>query len=225
MNAYVKIYGVPMAAKLKKQVKKDDSISVACAFDKMVAVDQLKPNPRNPNVHPKSQIAALAKLIEHLGWRAPVTVSNLSGFVVRGHGRLAAARVLGVTAVPVDFQDYASAADEWTDLLADNRIPEFATMDDELTVALLKELKKLEADVGLTGYSERDFEKMIEDGKVADSGPEIEFSQELLLEHNYIVLYFDNPFDWTVALDKFKLKTVKDLIERKGQRDGNRARR
>ena len=52
------------------------------------------------------------------------------------------------------------------------------------------------------------------------AAPEIEFSEELLLEHNYVVLYFDNEFDWQVAKDKFGLKKVKDLIERKGQPTG-----
>jgi len=50
--------------------------------------------------------------------------------------------------------------------------------------------------------------------------PEIEFSQELLLEHNYIVFYYDNPFDWEVAKEKYGLKKVKDLIPRKGQPTG-----
>jgi len=43
--------------------------------------------------------------------------------------------------------------------------------------------------------------------------PEIEFANELLLEHNYLVLYFDNPFDWQVAQEKFKLKQVKSCIK------------
>jgi hypothetical protein len=48
----------------------------------------------------------------------------------------------------------------------------------------------------------------------------VPFTEELLLTHNYIVLYFDNDFDWEVAQDKFGLKQVKDLIPRKGQPKG-----
>jgi len=58
-------------------------------------------------------------------------------------------------------------------------------------------------------------------GEIAeDRAAEVEFTKELLLEHNYIVLYFDNPMDWKVALDKFGLKNVKDLIPRKMQPTG-----
>ena len=49
---------------------------------------------------------------------------------------------------------------------------------------------------------------------------EVPFTEELLLSHNYIVLYFDNDFDWEVAQDKFGLKQVRDLIPRKGQPKG-----
>lgn len=74
--------------------KSGGAVAVACAFDKMVKIGDVKPNPKNPNQHPEAQIDALAKLIKHLGWRAPVTVSNRSGLVVRGHGRLMAAEQL-----------------------------------------------------------------------------------------------------------------------------------
>jgi hypothetical protein len=51
-------------------------------------VESVVGNPRNPNVHPERQIELLAKIISAQGWRAPITVSTRSGFVVRGHGRL-----------------------------------------------------------------------------------------------------------------------------------------
>ena len=46
---------------------------------------------------------------------------------------------------------------------------------------------------------------------------EVPFTEELMLTHNYIVLYFDNDFDWEVAQEKFGLKKVRDLIPRKNQ--------
>lgn len=63
------------------------------------------------------------------------------------------------------------------------------------------------------------FEDIKETKDIPDIG-EVEFSDELLLEHNYIVLYFDNAMDWEVAIDKYGLKNVKDLIPRKGQPTG-----
>ena len=68
-----------------------DGIPVFCAYDKLVDPKDLVGNPRNPNQHPKDQIKLLAHIIQSQGWRAPITVSVQSGYVVRGHGRLAAA--------------------------------------------------------------------------------------------------------------------------------------
>jgi hypothetical protein len=77
-------------------------IEVHCAYDELVSLEKLVPNPRNPNTHPENQIRLLAKIIEAQGWRAPITVSKRSGFIVRGHGRLEAARVLKCESAPVE---------------------------------------------------------------------------------------------------------------------------
>ena len=106
-------------------------IMIKCAYTDMVAIDELLPHPKNPNKHPPKQIALLAKLIKRVGMRQPITVSKLSGYIVRGHGRLAACKALKMAEVPVDFQDYADEAEEMADLTADNRIPEFAELDME----------------------------------------------------------------------------------------------
>lgn len=81
------------------------SIPVYCSHDKIVPVEELKPNPKNPNRHPGDQVELLAKVIETQGWRQPVKVSARSGFIVSGHGRYEAALYIGCP-VPVDFQDY-----------------------------------------------------------------------------------------------------------------------
>ena len=76
-----------------------------------------------------------------------------------------------------------------------------------------------EEDLEKLGFSEKELGKM-EEAEANAQEAEIDFSEELLLEHNYIVLYFDNALDWQVAVDKFGLKQVKDLIPRKGQPTG-----
>lgn len=118
-----------------------DTIAVYCAHDKIVATDELVGNPRNPNKHPKEQITALAKIIKRQGWRHPIVVSNRSGFVVKGHGRLLAAKELGVAQVPVDYQDYESEASEYADLMADNKIQEFSELDEKLSADILQDIK------------------------------------------------------------------------------------
>ena len=98
------------------------SIPVHCAHTNLVNPNSLKPNPSNPNRHSAHQIQLLASIIQEQGWRNPVTVSKRSGLIVRGHGRLEAALLIGCELIPIDEQDYASEAEELADLLADNRL-------------------------------------------------------------------------------------------------------
>ena len=136
-------------------------IAVHAAHTKVVPIESVVGNPRNPNTHPTKQIEMLAHIINAQGWRAPITVSNRSGYVVRGHGRLAAARFLGVSEVPVDFQDYADEASEWADLIADNRIAELAEIDGPFLKDLLQDIDTGELDMALTGFDERELERMM----------------------------------------------------------------
>lgn len=127
-------------------------MKVECAYDELVPLEKIIPNPRNPNTHSKQQIFLLAKIIAAQGWRAPITVSNRSGFIVRGHARLEAARELKLPEAPVDFQDYATEAEEWADLVADNRIAELAEMDLPKLKDILQELDDGDFDMDLTGF-------------------------------------------------------------------------
>ena len=154
-------------------------VAVFCAFDEVVAADSLIPNPRNPNRHSDEQIRLLAKIIKHQGWRAPITVSNLSGFIVRGHGRLMAAQKLGLEDVPIDRQDYATEAEEWADLIADNRLSELSEIDNPSLKDLLEELdtgllEALGADMELTGFTEQamaDIMSQFHVGEVTEDEP------------------------------------------------------
>ena len=93
-----------------------DNIPVYCAHDAIVPLGELRPNPKNPNMHPEEQLKRLGAIIRGAGWRNPITVSTRSGLIVRGHGRLAAAQLEGLTEAPVDYQNYTSDAEELADL-------------------------------------------------------------------------------------------------------------
>tara|TARA_Y100000004_G_scaffold121532_1_gene136625 strand:- start:7794 stop:8435 length:642 start_codon:yes stop_codon:yes gene_type:complete len=132
---------------------KASGIEVHCSHTKLVDITELVPNPNNPNTHPDKQIAILAKIINNQGWRSPIVVSNLSGFIVKGHGRYEASKLLNVEKVPVDFQDYDSPASEHADLLADNRIAELAVVDEDKLSDLLQDVSVFEGfDIELTGF-------------------------------------------------------------------------
>ena len=160
------------------EVRSASGIPVHCAHDEIAEVETLVPNPRNPNRHSEEQIRLLAKIIKHQGWRAPITVSNRSGFIVRGHGRLAAARLLGVEHVPVDRQDYATEAEEWADLIADNRLSELNEMDPAGLKDLLQELDAgllaAGADLELTGFTEEALSELMSQFQVEEEPEEVE---------------------------------------------------
>jgi len=157
----------------RTQPKLADGIPVFCAYDELVPIESVVGNPRNPNTHPERQIALLAKIIDAQGWRAPITVSTRSGFVVRGHGRLMAARLLGKTHVPVDRQDYADEASEWADLVADNRLAELAEIDESLLHDMLADVAASDLDFTLTGFDEDVLNKLgMASDVVEDEPPE-----------------------------------------------------
>ena len=138
-----------------------DGVPVFCAHDAIVDVAKLVPNPKNPNQHPDSQIQLLGRIIRQTGWRQPITVSKRSGFIVKGHGRLAAALLEGVKEAPVDYQNYTTEAEEYADLVADNRIAELAETDNRLLADIFAEIDTGEIPMELTGYTEDEVESLV----------------------------------------------------------------
>ena len=137
-------------------------IPVFCAYDELLDIGKAVPNPKNPNTHPKAQIELLAKIIRAQGWRQPITISNRSGLIVKGHGRLEAAILLGQDQVPVDFQNYATEAEEIADLTADNRLAELAEMNNTMLADILADFDTGEMPLELTGYTEEDLASIID---------------------------------------------------------------
>jgi DNA modification methylase len=127
-------------------------IKIDCAFDSLVPIEKLVRHPRNNNRHSIEQIDALSKLIKAHGFRHSLVVSNRSGFIVAGHGRLEAALKLGIKELPVDYQDFSSEAEEYQCLTADNEIARWAELDYQNIYDTLKELP--DVDVSLLGIED-----------------------------------------------------------------------
>lgn len=141
-----------------------DGFKVWCSFDELVELDSLKPNPRNPNKHPEAQLELLANIIKKGGWREKITVSRRSGFIVKGHARREAGKMAGGQYAPVEWQDYATEADEMADLIADNRIAELAVLDEEAITELLAELEANTdgIDPEMSGFTAEQIREMVE---------------------------------------------------------------
>ena len=138
----------------------EGGIPVFCAHDEIVLLEKLVPNPKNPNKHSDEQVRLLAKIIQATGWRQPITVSTRSGFIVKGHGRLMAARIAGFTVAPVDYQNYANEAEEYADLVADNRLAELSEMDNTMLVDIFNEIDLSEIPMELTGYTDKEVQEI-----------------------------------------------------------------
>jgi ParB-like chromosome segregation protein Spo0J len=114
-----------------------------------VPIDQLKPDPKNARVHSKKQIRQIAKSIESFGFNVPVLVGAKLN-VIAGHGRVLAAKHLGLTEVPTIRLDHLTEAQRRAFTIADNRLTEIAVWDDRLLAEQLKELASV--DLEATGY-------------------------------------------------------------------------
>lgn len=114
---------------VKKEMREACEMKIHCAHDEIVSVSQLKPFPKNPNVHSKEQIERLAEILRYQGWRYPIKISNRSGFITSGHGRLSAAILNGWSEVPVNYQDYESDEQQYADVVSDNAIAAWAGLD------------------------------------------------------------------------------------------------
>lgn len=133
-------------------------IPVYCAYDKIVPISQLRPNPKNPNKHPQDQLEKLGKIIRGNGWRNPITVSTRSGLIVKGHGRMKAAELEEFEEVPVEFQNYDSEEAELADLTADNRLAELAMVDAKMLTEIFGDIDTGAIDFELSGYTEKEYE-------------------------------------------------------------------
>jgi len=116
-------------------------------------IKKITPNPKNTNTHSKDQIERLAKIINYQGFRSPIVVSNLSGYIVAGHARLEAAKELGLTKVPVSYQDFTDLEQEFAHLNADNAIASWAEIDMSLVNDAVRNLD-LSIDLDFLGFKD-----------------------------------------------------------------------
>jgi DNA modification methylase len=118
------------------------------------AVSSLSPDPRNARTHPKRQIEQIVASIREFGFTNPLLVDS-GGNLIAGHGRLRAAKVLGMTDVPTIELEGLSDAQKRALRLADNKIALGAGWDMEVLKLELAELSVLDVDIdlSLTGFS------------------------------------------------------------------------
>jgi len=114
-------------------------------------IERLLPYIRNARTHSEAQVAQIAASIAEFGFTAPILAGS-DGVIVAGHGRLAAARKLGLATVPVVVLDHLTPTQRRALVIADNKIAENAGWDEELLRLELAELQEADFDLALTGF-------------------------------------------------------------------------
>ena len=120
---------------------------------------------RNARRHSKRQIAQIAASIEKFGFNNPVLIDEADQ-IMAGHGRVAAAKQLGLSEVPVLRLAHMSELEKRAFVIADNRLAEKAGWDRELLAIELGELAVLltdEFDVTITGFETAEIDLLLED--------------------------------------------------------------
>jgi hypothetical protein len=129
----------------------------------------LAPRKRNPRTHSNRQVRQIADSIERFGFTSPILV-DASANVIAGHGRLEAAKLLGLPAVPTIRLDQMTEAQVRAYCIADNRIAEKAGWSKELLALEFKELEglNLDFDLTITGFDAPEIDVLISGSEADD---------------------------------------------------------
>jgi len=140
----------------------------------LVPLDRLAPYKGNARTHSKKQIEQIAASIRRFGFVNPILIDDRGG-IIAGHGRVAAAKLLGLAAVPTLQISHLSETEKRAYILADNKLAENAGWDREMLAIELQGLIDLDFEVDLTGFEVPEIDVILQDADAAKAeanGPE-----------------------------------------------------
>ena len=138
-------------------------------------IGDLIPYARNARTHDAAQVALIAGSIREFGFTNPVLVDGENG-IIAGHGRVMAARQLGMAEVPVIELGHLTPAQKRAYVLADNKLGERAGWDMEMLALEVAELQSLGVEMIDLGFSTRDLDDLLRQGSAdprEDAVPEV----------------------------------------------------
>jgi len=124
-------------------------------------VERLVPYARNPRTHSDDQIARIARSIQEFGFVSPILVDAASAVVIAGHGRLDAARLLGLERVPVVPLEHLTEAQRRAYLIADNRLAELSSWDEQRLRAELLAFDAEPLDMPALGFDRAQLRRLL----------------------------------------------------------------
>ena len=139
------------------------------AHIEVLPVDQLRPYPHNARTHSRKQIRQIAESIRRFGFTNPVLIDDADQ-IIAGHGRVAAAKLMGLAGVPTLKISHLSEVEKRAYILADNRLAEKAGWDREILAIELQALIDLDFEVELTGFETSDIDILLDDTAEASGG-------------------------------------------------------
>ncbi len=126
-------------------------------------IRELIPYARNARTHSDAQVAQIAASIREFGWTNPVLVDGANG-IIAGHGRVLAARKLGIDLVPVIELGDMTETQKRAYVIADNKLAEAAGWDTELLKLELSDLRILGTDLSLLGFEDGELDALLNGG-------------------------------------------------------------
>ena len=156
-----------------------------------VAVEALIPYAKNSRTHDDAQVAQIAASIKEFGWTNPILVDGDKG-IIAGHGRLMAARKLGLTKVPVIELKDMTEPQKKAYVIADNKLAMNAGWDMDFLKLELQDLEDADFDLSLTGFDDKELDALlappIEEGLTdEDAVPEVPEEPKTKLGDIYIL--------------------------------------
>src|ERR1035437_11191580 len=132
---------------------------------------ELTPYPKNPRRHSDAQIAQIAGSIAQFGFNSPILIDP-KGNIIAGHGRYLASLKLGLETVPVVVLDHLSETEKRAYILADNKLADLSSFDDDLLREELAELRDAEIDLGALGFDDNELAIRLAAAELPDADAE-----------------------------------------------------
>lgn len=167
-------------------------------------IKQLKPYKNNAKKHTKEQVERIANSIEQFGFTQPVVVDK-NNCVVAGHGRVLGAKKAKLKQVPTVTLEDLTEEQIKAYRLIDNKLNE-SDWNEQLLEQELNELKLLTEDIDMELFG---FTIDTLADETIEVEPEVQFTEVLHEENNYIVLKFDNKINWINAMGLLGIEKVK----------------
>lgn len=134
-----------------------------------LAIEGLIPYARNSRTHSDEHVAQIASSIREFGFTNPVLVDEAGG-IIAGHGRVLAARKLGLERVPCLRLEGLTEAQKRAYVIADNKLALNAGWDEQMLAIEIKELQGLEFDLGLLGFDAGELDELLALGDATPEG-------------------------------------------------------